>query len=1152
MINANPTAAPWEPTIVHRLNHATTMRAANMPAPKPCQRPKLARNWPGSAALWMLFAMTPASGDDTELFVSDTRRFAEARPNVLLILDTSAGLAQEIQTRGSYELAAQYTGQCDPARIYWRTGIGAPPQCSTDRWFERTVLACRTSLEAFSQGAGSHTDRFAQFAPAGSDRWERLDELEKGRPVECEDDAGRHGDGTDLLAVFARNGDADRPWSTDPRDEISWGQRPADRLYTVYDGNWLNWFHSPPAVPGTRHLVLQDIAATLLTRIDGVNVGLMATNLDQGGSVLHAIEDIDTARATLIDSVRGLTAEGWTPLAETFYEAGQYFAGRTVHYGDGPGSQVSVARSRNPDSDGARYASPIRLGCQKNFIVLLTGSAPSEDANADNRITALPGFSDAVGPGCDGTGDGACLDDMAAYLFAADLDPASSGQQGVITHVVGLTSDDPLLAATAARGGGAYFTTDDGASLQAALTNVVTSIRETQTSFTAATVPVDSFNRLRNGDELYLAVFRAAGNVHWPGNIKKYRLRGSDGAILDARGLPAIDSLSGWFLPHSRSFWSTTADGEDVALGGAAERIPDPESRRVYTYLGQAQLTHADNALQRTNGLIDEALLGIGDPGDPARDELIDFIRGSPGARTLRPGEPPSRMGDPLHGRPVSIAYGGTVRNPDPANQVIFAGTNDGFLHAFDARTGAERWAFVPPEFLGDQLLLRDNAASPDKHYGIDGTIRAHVQADGDGVIEPDEGDRAYLFFGMRRGGSSYYALDVSRPDSPRVLWRLDTSLLPGLGQSWSTPVPTRIRIQGSGQNAQSLVLVFGGGYDPGQDRPDGGVDRQGNALYVVDALDGRLLWHASRTGSDFEADDMRYSIPADVRVIDLDIDGFADRFYAADMGGQVWRFDVFNGRPAATLVSGGVIARLGGAPADAPAPAETRRFYYAPDIALAERGAQRFIHIGIGSGHRAHPNSVATRDRFFALRDHAAFQSLTHGEYATMSPIIGADLVDITEDLQQSIPFGSPGWRLDLNEGGWRGEKVLAESHTFNNRIFFTTFTPAADTQSSIENCLPAPGANRLYVVNLFNGDPVRNFDRLGDDSQLTEADRSIEVPGSIPGEAVFLFPPADDPDCVGVECAPPPLACVGLTCLPSGFDNAPVRTYWRQATGP
>ena len=171
----------------------------------------------------------------------------------------------------------------------------------------------------------------------------------------------------------------------------------------------------------------------------------MATNFDQGGSVLHAIEDIDTARATLIDTVRGLTAAGGSPLAETLYEAGQYFAGRAVAYGDGHGPQVSVVESRVSNGGGADYASPMELGCQKNFIVLLTDGVPTQDVDADPSIAALPGFSSAVGSACDGTGDGACLDDMTAYLFAADLDPSSPGKQNVITYVVGFTADDPLL-----------------------------------------------------------------------------------------------------------------------------------------------------------------------------------------------------------------------------------------------------------------------------------------------------------------------------------------------------------------------------------------------------------------------------------------------------------------------------------------------------------------------------------------------------------------------------------------------------------------------------------------------------------------------------------------------------------------------------------
>ena len=594
--------------------------------------------------------------DDTELFIADTRQFPEARPNVLLIVDTSGSLSEVIDAHTGYDPAVRYMGRCDHARVYWRIGMGAPPQCTTRRWFEHNALVCKTALDAFAQGLGRYVGRLAQYDPAAGAAWKRLDELEKTRWVECEDDGGYHGDGTDRLALYARDGDHRRPWSSEQPDEIAWGQHPADRLYTVHDGNYLNWVHDSSSVAATRLQVLKDVATTLLARINDVNVGVMVTNFDQGGTLVHPLEDVATARASLIDSINGIRAGGWTPLAETLYEAGQYFAGRAVDYGGARYLSASTTDARNTARIDAAYASPLRYGCQKNFVVLLSDGTPTLDTDADAKIAMLPGFASLVGPGCDGTGDGACLDDMAAYLYAADLDPGLAGRQNVITHVVGFTADVALLSSTAARGGGAYFTTGDSASLLAALTDVIFSITDTQTSFTAATVPVNSFNRVRNLDELYLAVFRATDTARWPGNIKKYRLRGADGTIVDARGRPAIDPRSAWFAPDSRSFWSTAADGSDVTLGGAAGKIPEPAVRNVYTYLGEALLTHPDNAVQQSNTRIDEALLGIGDPGDPTRDELIDFIRGSHDTGDIgHTGQRPPPMGDPLHAKPVVV-----------------------------------------------------------------------------------------------------------------------------------------------------------------------------------------------------------------------------------------------------------------------------------------------------------------------------------------------------------------------------------------------------------------------------------------------------------------------------------------------------------------
>ena len=405
-----------------------------------------------------------------------------------------------------------------------------------------------------------------------------------------------------------------------------------------------------------------------------------------------------------------------------------------------------------------------------------------------------------------------------------------------------------------------------------------------------------------------------------------------------------------------------------------------------------------------------------------------------------------------------------------------------------------------------------------------------------------------FLFVGLARGGDSYYALDVTRPDSPQLMWHLDHTNLPGVGQTWSTPVPTRMSINGSGQSASNFVLVLGGGYEPDQDNVTTSTDATGNSIYIVDSETGALLWQGTKNGGtkSFNATGkaMDYSIPCQVKVVDFDGDGYADRMYAADMGGQVWRFDVINGQSAANLITGGVIAQLGAASVTPPAPASaTRRFYYSPDVALVANKDFNFIHVGIGSGHRAHPLSLATQDRFYAIRDYNGVNQLSQTAYDGIIPYKDSDLVDITDNVKAKVPQGQPGWQLQLRDGGWIGEKVLAEARTFNNHVMFTTFRPSQNATS----CEPQAGTNRLYIVSLFDGSPVNNLDGSVDNGPLTATDRFTEFKGSISSEVEFIFPQGEA-NCVGDQCAPPPVACVDLFCFPPGFPNNPVRTFWSE----
>jgi type IV pilus assembly protein PilY1 len=302
-------------------------------------------------------------------------------------------------------------------------------------------------------------------------------------------------------------------------------------------------------------------------------------------------------------------------------------------------------------------------------------------------------------------------------------------------------------------------------------------------------------------------------------------------------------------------------------------------------------------------------------------------------------------------------------------------------------------------------------------------------------------------------------------------------------------------------------VLVIGGGYEADQDNSGLTTDTMGNSIYLVSIETGNVVWHGSRDGihKDFNVSgrSMDYSIPGRVRIIDIDGDGLMDRMYAGDMGGQVWRFDIHTGAAAVNLVTGGVIAQLGGAPSGSPAPEDIRRFYNAPDVAFITTPDGNFVHVGIGSGHRGHPLSTTVRDRFYALRDYAfGITPLTQAQFDARTIITDGALVPATT-VAPVVPWNSAGWRLDLNIGGWNGEKVLAEGRTFANQVFFSTFQPS----SSATTCEPQLGINRTYAMSVYNGAPVMNLDGSADPANLTASDLFIQSSGGILPAAQALF---------------------------------------------
>ena len=1153
---------------------------------------------------YCLFIGAPSFADDMEIFGSSTTVGAGLKPNILFIVDTSGSMDSDVVTHANpYDATVTYPGTCDANSVYWRQALGSPPACTTTQHYPNTQNKCLAARQAFARD-GRYVAGGAGMWNAASTRkrWEAIRAGVIDQPVECKADAGVDGDGVDNSKLFAWNSsDNTQKWTANAAQAITWSSNNTNLTYVMYAGNWLNWYYNTTDLAiKTRLQIVQEVANSLANSIDDVNLGLMrysnngGTNSEtvaEGGMVMQPITDITTSRTAIINTINSFAPDGFTPLSETLYEAGQYFAGRSVDFGltsrlNSATPFPSVAASRQT-ADQSKYQSPIKYSCQKNYVVYLTDGLPTADNDADNKITALPNYQSLLGTTtCDDTGPGRCLDDMAAYLFKADLNSSLDGTQNVITYTIGFgpeVAGSSFLDKVASRGGGQAYTADDTATLSDALTNIVQQILQTNTTFTSPSVSVNAFNRTQTLDDLYVSLFRPSEDYHWPGNVKKFRV--ANGGIVDSNGNPAIDSVTGFFKDTSKSFWSPAVDGAAVDVGGAASQLPNPATRNLYTYLGtNSSLSNVANSVVASNAAITDVLLGLGSPGQPTHADLIDWMRG----RDVQDDNNDNNfndtrlvMGDPVHAKPAIVIYGGSASSPDVNDAVVYSVTNDGYLHAFDVVSGRELWSFIPKELLSIMPALFDNATVTDKHYALDGDLRVFkLDKNSNGVVEPANGDKVYLYFGMRRGGSNYYALDITSKLAPTFLWSIGPTQLPGIGESWSTPVVAKVNISGATQNADKFVLIFGGGYQDSQDNPAYSADTTANRIYMVDAYSGALLWYASGAAIGSPAPNLNLSsgtsimnngFPSDIMVLDMDQDGYADRMYAADMGGRLWRFDILNGQAASNLVHGGIIARLGDGDRGTVTAVDARRLYSTPDAAIVrDRGINPYLALVLGSGYRGHPLNTTIRDRFYMIKDKVPFTTYsTQAAFATQfsSTTIATDtgttpatdVLDVTDNLSAAVPASALGWKLELREGAstWIGEKSLSGASIFNNRVFFTTYTP--QTAAPVDPCTPGQGTNRAYVVSLLNGSPVADLDGQ---VSVNRADRYKQLKqGGIAPEVVFLFPGNNNTSGPGPGGPGGPgtggtTGNRGLLCL-SGVEvlagvcvnaGAAVRTFWQE----
>ncbi|MDQ7049225.1 MAG: PilC/PilY family type IV pilus protein [Enterobacterales bacterium] len=589
----------------------------------------------------------------------------------------------------------------------------------------------------------------------------------------------------------------------------------------------------------------------------------------------------NTIRDDLKTAVASLVPSGGTPISSTYAEAGAYYKGDKIFYGQDRDFRGSYTRRsefrrvshplsydasgvvfRDPNCTDANlddpscgterilgnpnYISPIVESCQTNHIVFLTdGAANSHFAVTGDIYNAWSGDTCQYSR----SGDD-CSIKMAAWLHNNDVSPSIPGKQTVTTHMIGFGpgADPALMEQMATAGGGGYYSPADQAQLTFDVSNIVNSISNINTTFVTAGVTVNQYNRLSHNDELFFSLFSPQAGTTWPGNIKRYRLAG--GQIVDANSLPAINPLNAEFKGSARSFWSTTVDGNEVEKGGTAEQLLI--NRKVFSNISSNNLsTDPGNQLKQNNNSVTTTMLGGVTP--QRRDTILYWIEGyDVNNAAYIPSDPNSlqstparkKLGDPLHSQPTVLQYNDSAGGLLTSR--IYVGTNHGYLHSFDVTSGQEAWAFVPKELLPrlDGIISKILGAHS---YGLDGSVAIYVLDNNkNGAVDP--GEKALLYIGQRRGGNSYFAFDISDPDAPKLLFKIKggTTGFSQLGQTWSTPTITKMNL--AGVNSDKLVMIFGGGYDEAQDVEGiaSVTDSIGKAVFIVDALSGNLLWDSN------------------------------------------------------------------------------------------------------------------------------------------------------------------------------------------------------------------------------------------------------------------------------------------------------------------
>ncbi len=404
---------------------------------------------------------------------------------------------------------------------------------------------------------------------------------------------------------------------------------------------------------------------------------------------------------------------------------------------------------------------------------------------------------------------------------------------------------------------------------------------------------------------------------------------------------------------------------------------------------------------------------------------------------------------------PASQTYAAWAASTPIANResMVFIGGNDGMLHAFDAATGAEKWAYIPRVLLPVLYKLGDLSYPTQHRFYVDGSPAVGDVMDANGYWH------TILVEGFNDGGSGYFALDVTNPAAPSLLWEfcseptLCSHSNANLGLSFGNPVITKAMYGG----IERWVVMVSSGYNNNVTNSAGAQGDGTGYLFELDAISGTVLNAVSNsTGSTTTPSGLGRLTAL---VADPNANNTASTVYGGDLQGNLWRFDVTKSPPVvskmATLVDASGV----------PQSITTR-----PEVGVVNNA--NVVYVGTGRlldmtdlqtptlGNWSYANSL------YALVDNGTSLGNPRNQSSIIKQTLSGTTVLSVSTNSVNIP-SNLGWYVDFLS---TGERVNVDPQLALGTLVVTTNIP------TVNNPCLAGGSSYLYQFNYANGQAAGN----------------------------------------------------------------------------